>query len=132
MSGKEEIGYDPSTGKTFRGVFHDVPKPEPKKPEPVVMPEPKCIVRQTVAHIRRATYGQYDRPFGVYPDHWGGHLDCLEWAKAKSLEMNLPVIEVPQPNPDLRARDFESPAIYLVAEEWDQFSPASNGRVFRY
>ena len=95
------------------------------------MPEPRCVVRQTVAHIRREKYGQYDRPFGVYPDFWGSLLDCRQWAKEKALELNLPVIEAPQPNPDLRSRDFEAPAVYLCLEEWDQFSDKS-GRVFRY
>jgi hypothetical protein len=130
MSEKIEFGWDGR--KMVRGVFTPIPNPPPKEPEKVVMPEPKCIVTQTVAHIRRAVYGQYDRPFGVYPDHWGGRLDCLEWAKEMATQLNLPLIEVPRPNPDLRSRDLEAPAIYLCLEEWDQFSPASNGRVFRY
>jgi len=58
-------------------------------------------------------------------------LDCLEWAKEKAKEMNLPVIEVPQANPDLRSRDFESAAVYLCLEQLDQFNDKS-GRCFRY
>jgi hypothetical protein len=92
---------------------------------------PRCIVRQCVIHIRRAKYGAYDRPFGVYPDYWGSRLDCIEWAKEAAARLDLPAIEIFQPNPDLRRRDFEEPGIYLVVEEFDQFSDKS-GRCLRY
>ena len=118
--------------KWVYGTFTPIDNPPPPPPQKVVIPEPRCIVRQTVAHIRRATYGELDRPFGAYPDHWGGRLDCLEWAREMANRLNLPVIEVPQPNPDLRSRDFEAPAIYLCLEEFDQWSPNARGRIFRY
>jgi hypothetical protein len=93
---------------------------------------PKCIVQQTLVYIRLEKYRQYDAPFGTNPAYWGSRLDCVEWAKERGTDLKLPVIEIYQENPNLRARDFEPPAVYLVHEKFDQWSPNARGRIFRY
>jgi hypothetical protein len=132
MSEKIEIGYDPATGKTFRGVFHDVPKPEPKKPAPVVMPEPKCIVTQHEVRVRLSKPTEYTPPFQyAHPMYWGSKLDCKAFAEEKSRELDLPIIVVDAINPNLASAAFVNPAVYLVCTQFDQFNDKS-GRVFRY
>ena len=130
MSEKIELGWD---GRKFvRGVFHDVDPPK-QEPEPVKAAEtkPKCWVTQTLIYVRYANPGSMQPPFGTSPQFWESRPDCVAWAKEKCNELNLPVIEIGRENPNLQARDFETPAIYVVCEKFDQFNDPS-GRCFRY
>jgi hypothetical protein len=131
MSEKIEIGIDPKTGQTFRGVFTPIPKPPPKEPEKAVTPEPKCWVTQTLVYIRYPNPSSVQPPFGTSPIAWGSLSDCRARAKELSNDLNLPITEIGRENPNLQAKDFESPGIYIVCEKFDQFNDPGH-RVFRY
>ena len=101
-------------------------------PEPEDKTKPRCIVQQTLVYLRPARPTEYTPPFGTSPIFWGGRLDCRQWAKEKGTELNLPVVEIERKNPRLTDRDFEAAGLYVVVEEFDQWSPSARGRIFRY
>jgi len=121
-------------GRKVRSVFTVISDEPPQvESRPALKePEAKCIVQQTVVHIRRAEYGRYDRPFGVHPDFWGGRLEVLKWARERSLLTGLAVIDIERKNPRLTDKDFETPGIYLIVEEYDSFSDPGGRCVVGY
>jgi len=54
----------------------------------------------------------------------------VTWARERAEESNLPIVEVPDVNPDLESRSFEAPGIYVVVTEFDELDPRET-RVFR-
>ena len=110
-------------------VIDDARKKEPPQIK-IAEPSPKCIVRQCLVYIRYAKPTDVTPNFGAYPAFWGSRADCLEWAKAKGKELNLSVFEAETENPDLRAKEFAPAGIYLIHEQFDQWSPNARGRIF--
>jgi hypothetical protein len=68
--------------------------------------------------------------FGAMPNYDGCLSECRAFARDQAANLNLPIVEVPGVNPDLQAKDFEKPAIYIVAEQFDELAPGET-RVFR-
>jgi hypothetical protein len=68
--------------------------------------------------------------FGVCPAFDGYLAECRAWAREAAAKSNLPVIEVPGVNRDLADLDFEAPAIYIRAIQFDELDPAET-RIFR-
>ena len=124
-------GWDGRTWIPGRLVAED--SPPPKEPEKkVTIPEPRCVVTQHLIYVRYANPGSMQPPFGTTPADWGSLSECRARAKELGNQMNLPVVEISEINPDLKSKVFASPAIYICCEQFDQWSPSARGRVFRY
>jgi hypothetical protein len=89
---------------------------------------PKCWRTVHQVHIRPG--GPTLMRFGAMPNFDGCLSECREFARDQALNLNLPVIEAPGVNPDLAAPDFEKPAIYICAIQFDELAP-DEMRVFR-
>jgi hypothetical protein len=63
--------------------------------------------------------------FGSIPNFQSSsRLEAMDFAKERALATNLPIIEHPFVDPDLRhGRDFESPGIYIVTDLYDELDP---------
>ena len=98
----------------------------------IVETRPRCIRQVHEIHVRTAKPGLMG--FGAQPNFQGSLTECRLWAREKSAEWNLPVAEIPDKNPDLTSRIFESPGIYIATVEFDEFStlPGGQRRVFRW
>ena len=113
-------------------TFVDVDAPPKREPPPVAAQrEPRCIVTQHLIYVRYANPNSVQPPFGTSPTHWGPLSDCRARARELGDQLNLPIVEIERENPNLQAKEFESPGIYIVCEQFDQFNDPGH-RVFRY
>jgi hypothetical protein len=53
--------------------------------------------------------------------------ECRRWARERADELNLPIIEIPGVNPNLKGLGFEASGIYFV-----EFDALGETRAFRH
>jgi len=108
----------------------DIAAKEAARPK-IVEPRPRCIRQVHEIYFRTVKPGLMS--FGQVPNYQGTLGECRLWAQEIGAEWNLPIVEAPGKNPDLQSRTFETPAIYIVTVEFDEFESRGGQRcVFRY
>ena len=81
---------------------------------------PACVREHCAAHVRpRARGGRTIISFEI-ANIEGTRGEVMTWAKEKSAEWDLPIIEVPNINPRLTGRAFAEPGIYLAIIMFDE------------
>ncbi len=67
----------------------------------------------------------------MQPNFAGCLTEVRLWARERSAALDLPVVEVADINPDLTAKCFLPPAIYIKITKFDELAPGEF-RVFRH
>src|SRR5262245_16925856 len=91
---------------------------------------PRAIRTIHEVHIRTATAGLMR--FGISPNFDGCLSECRDFARDEAANLNLPVIEIPGVNANLESADFERPAVYIRAIQFDEMDPNETRRFRRW